>query len=406
MTRLRPALAGWLALLAGCSASGSVPGYSRDVAADGRVLVTYAAGLPDGQDTLATLFGIGRYENDSSPIFEDLRDLEVDGEGQIYALDYKAAHIRVFAPDGTPLRTLGRSGEGPGELTNANGLRLTPDGTLWVNDHGKRSLLALDLDGTERRRVPSIVPGFGYRWGVMIDTAGVLWEPWSRQLTGPAPDMSATGLAEGRSLRMLRYYDPATEARDSVSLDEGSWRSYRASYGGGQMVMGLPFAGRAAMVMDQRQRVWVTHADSFVVVRLNLDADTTMVLRVNDPGVPLTDADIAEWRERMSSQAERLPTLIDDLMAFMPKTRPALTSTFTDDRDRLWLGRSVASDSAPRWDVFTPEGEFLTTVRGPKGISAFLTPVVRGDRIYLFADGEAGERYIVVAELPARLRDR
>lgn len=391
-------------LLLGCTASGAVPGYTREVTDDGRVLVTYSTGLPAVEDTLRPLFEIGRYENDSSPIFEDLRDLEVDGEGQIYALDFKAAHIRVFAPDGTPLRTIGRSGEGPGELNQANGLRLTPDGTLWVYDHGKRALLALDLDGTERRRVPSIVSGYGYRWGVMIDTAGVLWEPWSRQLTGPGHDMSATGLVEGRSLLMLKYYDPATEARDSVDLHEGSWRSYRASYGGGQMVMGLPFAGRAALAMDQRQRIWVTHADSFAVVRLNLDADTTMVLSVNDPGIPLTDADIADWRERMSGQAERLPTLIDDLMAFMPETRPAFTNAFTDDRDRLWLGRSVASDAAPRWDVFTPEGEFLTTVRGPMGISGFMTPVVRRDRIYLFAEGEAGERYVIVAELPERVR--
>jgi hypothetical protein len=29
---------------------------------------------------------------------------------------------------------------------------------------------------------------------------------------------------------------------------------------------------------------------------------------------------------------------------------------------------------------------------------------VRGERIYLLLNGEAGERYIAVAELPARLR--
>lgn len=393
-----------LILFAAC-ADASVPGYSRETLPDGRVVVSYASGLPAAEDTLVTLFEVGKYVDDSSRIFGDLRDVAVPPDGRIFALDAQAAEIRVFTPDGTPDTVIARSGEGPGEFGQPNGLRFGPDGTLWVNDPRKRAVLALDARGVERDRPQAIVPGFGFRWGVVIDTAGVLWEPWSRQLSGAEPDMNATGIAEGTSRRMFLTFDPSTGARDSVELDATSYRSYRASYAGGQVVMGLPFAPRGLMAFDPRHRLWVATSDSFVVRRMTTSADTTLELRVAASGDPITDEDVARWKEGLSDFAENLPTLVDDLLEFLPATKPPLQALFVDDRDRLWVQRAVPRGTPPRWDVFSTEGELLASVRAPAGIeSSFFEPRVVEDRIYLINEGEAGERYIVVAEVPARLR--
>jgi len=312
----------------------------------------------------------------------------------------------VFRPDGSPDTTLGRRGEGPGELGDANGLRFGPDGTLWVNDHAKRMLLALNPDGTERTRLQSIVSGFGYRWGVVIDTAGVMWEPWSRMLTGPAPDMSATGIAEGTSRALYLLLDPATERRDSVALGTWTFRNYRAAYpdGGGQSVFGLPYASRSFMQMDAHRRVWTVAPGSYTLVRGTVTNDTTLVVEVAEDGLPVTEEDIAAWREGMASILEKIPGLESDLMSYMPERKAPIRELFADDVDRIWVGRGVPTGEPPRWDVFSPEGEFLAAIRAPAGITATLQPLVHGDRIYLLPTGEAGERYIVVAELPAGLR--
>jgi hypothetical protein len=392
-------------LLVACSGS-EVPGYTRETGPDGRTIVTYASGLGVAEDTLVALFEIGKYVEDSSSIFEDLRDLTVDTEGRIYALDARAKQIRVYDAQGGLDTTLSRSGEGPGELSQANGLRFGPDGTLWVNDHGKRALLALDRDGRERARPSGIVPGFGYRWNVVIDTAGVLWEPWGRALVGGEPDMEATGLAEGKSQRMFLRYDPAANAKDSVMLDETGFRSYRAAYpnGGGQIVTGLPFASRSLMAIDRYRRVWVAPSDSYTLTQMNLSADTTMELRVSESGVPVSPEDIAEWKEGWQEYEERLPTLIDDLMAYMPTHKSPLNQLFTDDQQRLWVGRTVPNGEPSRWDVFSSEGDLLAVIRAPAITNEFMQPVVIRDRIYLMADGDAGERYIIVATLPGALR--
>jgi hypothetical protein len=389
-----------LLFLAACGGSSDVPGFSRETAPDGRGIVTYASGLGIPEDTLVTLFEIGRYTDDSSAIFEDLRDLAIDSTGRIHALDARAREIRVFDNHGALDTILGRAGEGPGEFSQVNGLRFGPEGTLWVNDHGKRSLLALDREGRERARHTSIVPGFGYRWNVMIDSAGMMWEPWSSMVAGPEPDMEASGLVEGNTLMLYRTFDPTTDARDSVSVTPAAFRSWRASYSGGQMVTGLPFAPRPLMTIDSRRRVWVAPGETYSLIRMNTDADTTLEVRVTEAGVPVSEGDIAEWEAGFADFAERAPTLLRDLKAYMPTHKPPLLHLFTDDADRLWVGRTVPEGSASQWDVFSSEGDLLGVVRGPTATNQYMPPVVMGGRIYLMVEGEAGERYIVVAEVP------
>ncbi len=389
--------------LAAC-AEASVPGYSRETTPSGRVDVRYAEGLTIVPDTLTTLFTIGRYVDDSSFIFADLRDIEVDASGRIHAFDVEAFLIHVFTADGSADTIIGRNGEGPGEFSRVNGLRFANDSTLLVNDVGKRKILVLDADGRERQRLDMVVPGFGFRWGATIDTAEVLWEPWSRQVSGPDPDMTATGLFEGTNLRMLQRLDPATGARDSVELDIAPWTSYLHAYAGGQVVAGLPFAGRSLVALDRHRRVWVSDAARYALSRLDLEADTVLTLQVNESGPAITSADVERWKEEWQRFQSGATGLIEALTPHIPAARAPLQQLFTDDRDRVWVQRTVPTDHPPRWDVFSPEAELLAVVYGPAGTTATQAPLVRGEQIYLLLNGEAGERYIGVAELPARLR--
>jgi hypothetical protein len=392
-----------LLALAACGRA-DVPGYSREVTPSGRVEVRYAEGLTLAPDTLTALFTIGQYVDDSSPIFADLRDVEVGADGRVYAFDVQVPEIRVYTPEGAADTVIGRGGEGPGEISRSNGLRFGNDGTLFVNDPGKRKILVLDADGRERDRLDRVIPGFGFRWGITIDTAGVLWEPWSRRVTGPEPGMTATGIFEGTTLRMLQHLDPATGARDSVELDIAPWKSYLHAYPGGQVVAGMPFAGRTLMAMDRHRRIWVSDAAGYALSRLDLAADTALTLHVAEEGPAITAEDVENWKAEWRRFQENADGLIDALTPHIPPMRPPLAQLFADDRERLWVQRTVSADHPPRWDVFSPDAELLAVVHGPPGTTATLAPLVRGERIYLLLNGEAGERYIAVAELPARLR--
>jgi DNA-binding beta-propeller fold protein YncE len=75
-------------------------------------------------------------------------DLAVDDSDNLYVLDIKSHNIKVFDPDGKYVRTIGKQGQGPGELNTPTGLQILPDGTLLVNDSLNRRLAYFKPDGT------------------------------------------------------------------------------------------------------------------------------------------------------------------------------------------------------------------------------------------------------------------
>jgi len=60
---------------------------------------------------------IGEAEGPGEYMFSQLRTLAVDEEERFYIADSKESHIKVFDKNGEYLRTVGRKGPGPGEIS-------------------------------------------------------------------------------------------------------------------------------------------------------------------------------------------------------------------------------------------------------------------------------------------------
>ena len=67
-------------------------------------------------------------------------------------LDQQAAEVRVFDSSGQHVRTIVRRGEGPGEIGDANGIFLSGDTLLWINDTRQWTIIGVDPAGEEIRR--------------------------------------------------------------------------------------------------------------------------------------------------------------------------------------------------------------------------------------------------------------
>lgn len=73
--------------------------------------------------------------------------VKTDAASNIYVLDASAHRVIVFDSSGNHLRTLGREGNGPGELAQPWGLSVSPGGTVYVDDFGNSGIVAFDPDG-------------------------------------------------------------------------------------------------------------------------------------------------------------------------------------------------------------------------------------------------------------------
>ena len=92
-------------------------------------VLTYQS-IPEGQDTfLQVPFSLSFHEN-----------------GDLYVLDSRTCRVHVWDKNGKYLRHFGKTGTGPGEMTQPAKIDVAAD-TLWVFDHSGRRLTQFDLKG-------------------------------------------------------------------------------------------------------------------------------------------------------------------------------------------------------------------------------------------------------------------
>lgn len=149
------ALIGWLALAP--AAVAQEVGIAGDMVATSDNTVSNGQIPTEGRQVwqLQELWRIGG-EDDEENFFGVIGQAFTDDRGQIYLVDFQLDEVQVFSADGGYLRTLGRQGEGPGEVRGIRGALLMPTGTLAMVQGFPGKLVQVDLDGTP---AGSVLPG-------------------------------------------------------------------------------------------------------------------------------------------------------------------------------------------------------------------------------------------------------
>ena len=92
-----------------------------------------------------------------------------DEDGRVYVADQQLCRVQVFAPDGRPVGTLSRQGEGPGEVRIPVDLVCLPDGTLGIAEFFPGKIVKLNRDDTPAGTIEVDVSG-GQSGGFTIQT--------------------------------------------------------------------------------------------------------------------------------------------------------------------------------------------------------------------------------------------
>jgi hypothetical protein len=112
---------------------------------------------------------IGKSSGQDEYMFGEARGVAVDDFGRIFVLDSKQTLIRVYDRDGVYLKTLGRKGQGPGELQTPQHIFSTWQKEIMIEDHAPRQFVFYSWEGEFLRNV-SFAKAFIFTTG--IDSAG------------------------------------------------------------------------------------------------------------------------------------------------------------------------------------------------------------------------------------------
>ena len=77
---------------------------------------------------------LGEAKGRKEYMFSQIRNIDVDNEENIYVLDSKEFHIKVFDKDGKYLISIGRPGQGPGEFELPTQIQITSQKEIMVFD--------------------------------------------------------------------------------------------------------------------------------------------------------------------------------------------------------------------------------------------------------------------------------
>ena len=387
------------------------PQVVRDTIGDTLVVRTVSGSMWVDPATLAPEVSIGEMDSeDLNYLFGQINSMAVASDGTIYVLDRQAAELRAYSPDGTWLRTIGKRGEGPGELKQPSAIAILSDGRILVRDPGNGRIQVYAPDGSALVEWPVVRGGF--------QTSDPLWtdrrdNSYIRVLLDPTADLShwRMGLA-----RIGSDGTPHDTMAVPTSGFEERYVEARSGEEGHQSVSrnSVPFAP---------QEQWSFHPDGYFIhavttdYRIDLlrrDAPPLRIERVYEPA-PVQPGEKDQSEQRIVRNMRQMAPGWKWNGPPIPDEKPPFGIVMCGEDGRLWVLVSQPaveepnpdydpkdSDSTPtRWrepvvlDVFQPDGTYLGQVKAPDDFSMYPPPVFRRDTVWAVTRDDLGVQRVV-----------
>lgn len=338
---------------------------------------------------------IGTMDGTGPDLFGYLYDIAVDDYGRIYALDEQAREVRVFHPDGRYLRTIGRSGSGPGEFKNPGALRWDDGGRLWVVDPGNARYAIFDTTGTYQTMVRRTSGYIRIPWPGGFDHAGRLYD------VANVASPNAGSWTEGLVAFQVDAPDPTPADTFQIPVYEGEVYEMFNQHGLRSGTMAVPFTPRLVWYFEPRGALWAAITGNYRIARIDATGDTTRIVERLFRPAPVTAADREEalaGLDWFTAQGGKVDP------ARIPSAKPAIHSLFTDPDGYLWVQPvTTAEDQGHLVDLFDPDGCYLGELRLPFKLGYF-PPLIIGDRLYAITQDELQVQYVVRARIVGKGR--
>jgi hypothetical protein len=295
----------------------------------------------------------------------------VDSEDYMYVSDYRDGVIRVFDPEGNPVRTIGRKGQGPGENQVISAAALLPGGRLLVLDHRSRRSSLFDTAGKFLGSHPWRQSHFELFWA---DETGYLTD---ETLYEPETILLVKRFAlDGNEIETWGRFSP--------------FQMHIERQGDMAVSLSIPYAPQSIFAGDPvRKRLYHCRNDVYRIEVYQGPADPVLVFdRPYDP-VPFTGADAEEFYASVDRRNN--PTFSElARKVVLPEVKTVAEGMGVDDLGFLWVKTNEIREEEGRrlnaYDGFDPDGRYRFRI----WLDFRPGPFVRGKMYRIHHDEETG----------------
>jgi hypothetical protein len=280
---------------------------------------------------LAEELAFGDAPGTKAPIFQQAWYVAVNEAGEIFVMDQDDSCVKVFSKDGRHVRSIGRRGQGPGEIQNPNTIHLLKDGSLIFEDF-YRGLDVFGPGGTFMEFLAA--PGF-------VD---VLATPGGRIVA------RVNAFSAGRPGKEIRTYDSALRQKAAFRFVPDEPRDPQVI---------KPFAGRFCWALMGEDTLALSEGSRYEIEVFSLDGRSRRRIRKDHDPVKITPSEVDEVRARLRGRSAEIPAAY-----------AAIRGLWADDEHRLIVQtyEKAADGRSLYHDVFDREGRCLAKMAIPERI--------------------------------------
>ena len=327
------------------AALGDVPVMANgDQPAEGRVTVQ-----------LEEMWRIGG-EDDEENLLGVINQVLTDDDGNVYLLDIQLVEVQVFDPEGIYVRSLGKRGDGPGEVRNAFGTLFLPDGNLGLVQGFPGRIVKVDLQG---------LPAGEMRPGGDDPSAGGFFVLRSAASVGNQLVLGGMKITRGDNSRTANHFI-AVHGPDGMETTRYMEKTTVRDFGRSEISEKNEFFPvQGGWALGQDGRVYVGPArNEYLIDVYGPGGDHQKTITRKYESWKRTSAETERARELMMPYRRRNRNSINIVVE--PTERDIL-SMRVDPEGRLWVlpSRGIQQQEEgihSTWDVFDGSGTFVRQV--------------------------------------------
>lgn len=288
-------------------------------------------------------------------------DMAVDGQRNIYVVDYGNARIQKYDYSGKYLNSFGRKGQGPGDFQSVNQIQWDKQGILWVYDSTKK-IVGFHQDGTLAEVLKIEIPGLS---NLHLSKEGFIFASSGKINIDAVPRRRIIRFEPGESQQQIVHEFELPVSRDL--------RQRAAHY----------YQNRLTLSTSDGSHFYFGYSTEYRIYKFDAKGQTVLIIENDEAPTRISSKEKAVTLEKGIStwSGPQRPKELD-----FPPHRPYFMRILVDNEDRIYVERwpSILEGDL-RWelDVYGSDGAFLYCVELP-----FRPHLITGGFLYVISAEE------------------
>lgn len=296
-------------------------------------------------------------------VFENPRGLAADATGNIYVTDYSADHIKVFDPKGKIIRTIGKKGQGPGDLGGPETITIAKD-RIVVREVWNQRLSIFSPNGDFMKSAffdPDARSGLFMGMKTLPDGRLAIFSERGlpQGFSGQLP------LDQNQSIEILSADLQNKNAIYEKTVRASRW--FRNPETNSLQRIRFPYHPRICFDAATSGMIAVGYNAKYEIEFYNPEGGRIAIITHPFASIRLEERDKNEFFNAYS-----MAVIVDNVKKILPKPPEYITrlTEFPDDlppyrgimfdsEDNLWVHLYTPGRATNIFDVFSPKGEFI-----------------------------------------------